>query len=182
MKNFIFIIFFFVFVAKLSAQEPSKYAIGMLLFMDGHLGRADKVNMSDFSGFMENEYNNYTIKLKNPQNLDGFTLGFRFYSIQNDKWEGIIVTHNECGIYKLKGFDHNDFTSFFSDFKYIYNLGKRKKVSDRVILKKLIDLGINIDFKCLYRSSRNFECTQNDKYPCTNRRWDVLIPKWKCFN
>lgn len=181
MKNFIFIIFFFVFVAKLSAQEPSKYAIGMLLFMDGHLGRADKVNMSDFSGFMENEYNNYTIKLKNPRNLDGFTLGFRFYSIQNDKWEGIIVTHNECGIYKLKGFDHNDFTSFFSDFKYIYHLGGMRKVSNRKILKNLEKLGVDIDFKCLYKASKNFECTLKEKYPCANRSWDWCIIGGNCF-
>ena len=179
MKRFIYIICFFSLGINLSAQEPSKYVIGMLLFMERSYG-TEKINKSDFYEYMENEFN-YTIKRKLPRNLDAFTLGFRFYSIQNEKWEGMIAIHNESGIYKLKGFDHNEFTSFFSDFKYIYHLGGMRKVSNRKILKNLENLGVDIDFKCLYKASKNFECTLKEKYPCANRSWDWCIIGGNCF-
>ena len=177
MKKIVFSICMLFASVNINANEPSKYAIGMLIFLDRYLGRADKVEMSDFIEFMKNDYN-YTITQIFPHNLHTISIGFNFYKIQNDKWNGIIAVENDCGIYRLKGFYINDFSTFFSNYKYAASLVTKKR-SDRKLLKTLE--GFEVDCKCLYNAHKKLECTLKEKYPCANRSWDGCVIGGNCF-
>ena len=76
MKKIVFSICMLFASVNINANEPSKYAIGMLIFLDRYLGRADKVEMSDFIEFMKNDYN-YTITQIFPHNLHTISIGFK---------------------------------------------------------------------------------------------------------
>ena len=177
MKKILFSICMLITAINVNAKEPSKYAIGMLIFMDGYFGRADKVNMSDFSEFMKNDYN-YTITQIFPHNMHTISIGFSFYRIQNDQWNGVIAVKNDYDIYRLKGFNINDFSTFFSNYKYAASF-LMKKISDKKLLKTLE--GFEVDCKCLYEANKKFESTLKEKYPCVNRSWDGCIIGGNCF-
>lgn len=83
----------------------------------------------------------------------------------------VIAINEATGVgYRLKGFDLNDFLSFLSDFKEIYNKQNRKKLSNKDFLNLYKIEGLN--FECLYEGlkARN---TERRKYPCLKRASDV---------
>ncbi|MEE1258644.1 MAG: hypothetical protein U0K66_00470 [Paludibacteraceae bacterium] len=159
----------------LKAKEPSNHYVGMLIYLD-QLSEVDKINKTIFDEILKK---NYTIKEIYPQNPSAITLGFRFYIIKDEKWNGVIAVDEECGVYKLKGFNRNDFSTFFSDFKYLLRLGGRK-MSNKKLIKNLEQLQIGVDFKCLYEANKRLEYSHKEKYPCAYRDWNVVFTD-HCF-
>lgn len=168
MKKIVVFIYTFLFVVNMRAKEPTKDIIGMLIFLD----RATEIaslSAYDYNKFMIEEYN-YEVKQLFPYNTNRIKTGFEYYSISNGMWNGVIATWNDSDIYKLKGFSSNDFSIFFSNYKYECNNGVRK-ISDKRILKSLEGLGV--DFKCLYDANKRFECTIKEKHSCAMRKCDI---------
>lgn len=162
-------------VFALNAKVPSNHYVGMLIYLD-QLSDVDGFNKTIFDEILKKQY---TIKEISPQDPSAITLGFRFYLIKNEKWNGVIAVDEECGVYKLKGFNRNDFSTFFSDFKYLLQLGGRK-MSNKKLIKNLEQMQIGVDFKCMYEANKRLEYSRKEKYPCAYRDWNVVFTD-SCF-
>lgn len=159
--------------ASVSAKEPSEQIIGMLMFLNNASEISD-LDVSDYNRFMKEDYN-YEIKQISPKNSNHFKVGFDYYLISNESWNGIIAVWDDSEIYRLKGFFSNDFATFFSNYKYECRF---QKMSDRKLLKTLE--GIGVDFKCLYKANKKFEGTIKENHPCVMRKSEDHIIK-NCF-
>lgn len=92
-----------------------------------------------------------------------------YFGISSDFSLGdyIISVNQKTGsIYKLAGFDTNDFLGFLSDYKEIFLICNSKKLKTSTFLKNYkVD---KLDFNCLYKGLRKEELDRK-KYLCLYR-------------
>lgn len=97
----------------------------------------------------------------------------QFYAFSSGYIDAYILAVNQKTglVYRLKGFNGNDFLGFLLDFKAEYEESIGEKLTTKKFLKsyKVEEL----DFQCLYQGLYSDE-TDRNKYPCLKRVSDAV--------
>lgn len=195
----LFIIMFFCNLSAQSKNDMD-YVFKTQLFLNKHNVFVDRTDPFIIKGdSLFNIFKELTIIKINTLNLDSDIYicdeNFLFYSVKESQitytrnlsklevnyfgissdfslGDYIISVNQKTGsIYKLSGFDTNDFLSFLADYKEIYLNCNSKNLKTSTFLKKYKVSGL--DFDCIYKGLKA-EKLDRKKHPCLYRCNDAI--------
>jgi len=160
------------FIYAQTRKEEVDFLVKLTLFQEASGTKGYISNYKALGDFLKLEYKMDTLKSEgfddfifisvNPIFSNPKNISFEDGPFLIDNCKEFIIALNIRGrtIYKMKGFIHNDFSSFFTTLKYFNypNLNSSKHFIKNYSVERL-DLG------CLYNAYANYSIDKN-KYPC----------------
>jgi hypothetical protein len=145
-----------------NASGTKNYSPNYILLCD-FLKLNFKMDTLESKGFDDFLFIRISSEFENPQNID-----FKDGPILIANCKEFIVAINGRTVYRLKGFNENDFPVFLSTLKYF----KYSNLSSMGRSTKYYSV-TNLDLVCLYRAAMSFSIDKF-KYPCLSTCAEVI--------